>query len=117
VYANAKVCDAAPPVFGVTETAEGEVPLEGTVQVPTWLQLPSTAALDTFVYTFLAPAYAGLKVTAKLTVRLFPDGFAIEAPASIMHWLFCNVPATCSGIGPSQVPVSLARKISLGFAT
>jgi hypothetical protein len=77
--------------------------------MPSCTQLPFTVALDTVAYTFFAPAYAGLKLTARLTVRLFPDALDDEAPAFTVHWLFCNDPATPSGIGPWNTPVSLAR--------
>jgi len=66
---------------------------------------------------FFAPAYAAVKLIATFTVRLFPETLTEDAPALITHWLFCNVPVTPTGIGVSQVPASLARKISLKART
>ena len=61
------------------------------------------------MYTFFAPANAAVKLSARFSVKVFPDIDADDAPTFSVHWLFCNVPALPIGSGPCHTPVSLAR--------
>ena len=63
--------------------------------------------------TFFAPANAGLKLNAKLTISVFPDIDTDEAPASTVHWLFCCVPGLPIVSAAPKDPASLANWIAL----
>jgi len=89
--ANAKVCDAPLPEFGVTDTAEGgegDCPLLVTVQVPNCDQPLSCAAFCVSIYTFFAPANAALKLSARFNVNVFPVAVNDDDPRFNVHWLF-----------------------------
>src|SRR5712692_4142782 len=105
-----------PPAL-VNDLLVGEieyVQAAGTVQVPFASQgvefVPSQAVIS-FPW---APASAGLKVSAKFTVRLVPDPEADDAPASTVHWLFESVPGNPSVTGPNPaVPASFSSHTRL----
>lgn len=84
-----------------------------TVQEPSCAQPLSSVAFWASMNTPLAPTNAGLKVSAKLTIRVLPDIPDDDAPASRMHWLFCAVPATPMVRELPKEPASLAREIAL----
>src|SRR5262249_924575 len=75
-----------------TDTAEGGAEAT-TFQLPRACQgARAFAASCTCMYVFFEPEKAELNVMARLTVRLFPDPEADDAPASTVHWLFARVP-------------------------
>src|SRR5215813_5163776 len=76
-YASANACVAPVPAFGVTESAVTGL---GTVQVPRVFQPLACAPLVAYMKIVCAPSNAGVNVTAKVSVSVFPLGTAVLLP-------------------------------------
>ena len=96
------------PEAGVTETFRGgSVAAAVTVQEPLACHPENVLALLlTPIETVFAPANAGLKISARFTVRLFPDEDTDEATRSRVHWLLLIVIRTTLSVPRGAAPAS-----------
>src|SRR5712691_6198718 len=103
------------PEAGVTDTfVGGRLPPKGTVQEPNPCHPEKTPALLIApMETVLVPLKFPVKVSARLTVKLFPDPELEEAPASSEHWPFDRTPAVPSVAEPTYpLPLSATSWIT-----
>src|SRR3984885_2936048 len=109
VYCSAKVWLSPDPEFGVTETAAGW-PEPVTVQFPSCFHpVLAPDKSPAYRYTFFAPAYPALNVSAAFTVSVLPLGVTVVADTLSEHWLFCSVVAA-PGVAANQAdPASFNR--------
>src|SRR5271165_2310077 len=97
------------PELGVTETGAGGVTTPTAVQAPSCAQALNTSAFCASRKTFLGPANAGVNVTARFSVNVFPDRTAEDAPTFKLHWLLDSVPRVPIVIGVWNAPASLSK--------
>src|ERR1700722_6961105 len=102
------------PDDGVTEMLDGAMsPATVTDQEPIACQPEKTFALfDTPIYVFFVPAKAGVKISARLRIKLFPDVETEDAPVLRVHWLLFIDPALPRVAEPAfALPASFTRTI------